>query len=58
MADENNSSGTVTPADIPAHVMDTLARTLLRAAERFYQDPENLRRFEEWKARKDAQAST
>ena len=57
MADENNSSGAVTPSDIPEHVMDTLARTLLRAAERFYQDPENLRRFEEWKARRDAQAS-
>lgn len=42
----------VIPADIPEHVMDSLARALLDAARRFYSDPENVRKFEEWKARK------
>lgn len=47
----------VTPADIPEHVKDTLARGLMYAVRRFYSDPENVRRFEEWKARKEAEAS-
>ena len=47
----------VTPDDLPDYVKDNLARALLDAAKRFYQDPENLRKFEEWKARKAAEAS-
>lgn len=41
--------------DIPAHVTQTLARNLLAAVDRFYRDPENVRKFEEWKARKAAE---
>lgn len=33
---------------IPKIQLDILCRTLLSAMERFYADPENLRRFEEW----------
>lgn len=47
----------VTPSDIPAHVRDNMARNLLEAVQRFYSDPENVRRFEAWKARKEAEAS-
>ena len=46
-----------TTADIPDYVMDNLARALLEAVDRFYRDPENVRKFEEWKARKAAEAS-
>lgn len=47
----------VTPADIPDYVMDNLAYALLEAVDRFYRDPENVRRYEEWEARKAAEAS-
>lgn len=33
---------------IPKIQFDILSRTLLSAMERFYSDPENLKRFEEW----------
>lgn len=42
--------------DVPDHIMETLGRGLLRACERFFADPENARRFEEWKARKEVEA--
>lgn len=46
---------TVRPEDIPDHVRESLARNLFAACQRFYSDPENMRRFEEWKARKIAE---
>ena len=49
-------SAQVTPADIPDYVMDNLARALIDAARQFYSDPENVRKYEEWKARKEAEA--
>lgn len=55
--DALNSNVQVTPADIPEHVKDNLARGLLSAVERFFQDPDNVRKFEEWKARKAAEAT-
>lgn len=33
--------------------MRNLCRATLEAVKRFYEDPENVRRFEEWKARRD-----
>lgn len=33
---------------IPKAQMDSLCRTLLASIERFYSDPDNLRRYEEW----------
>ncbi len=33
---------------IPRVQMDSLCRTLLVGIERFYSDPENLRRYEAW----------
>ncbi|MBQ8556165.1 MAG: hypothetical protein IJ438_09895 [Clostridia bacterium] len=47
----------VTPADLPEYVKDNLARALIDAARRFYSDPENVRKFEEWKARKAAEVA-
>jgi len=47
----------VTPDDLPDYVKDNLAPALIDAARAFYQDPENVRKFEEWKARKAAEAS-
>lgn len=43
---------TVRPQDIPDHVMDNLAYALREAVDRFYRDPENVRKFEAWKAAK------
>lgn len=43
---------------IPDHITQRLARNLLYAAERFFEDPENQRRFEEWKARKAAEGAS
>lgn len=34
---------------IPKIQLDILSRTLLSAMERFYSDPDNRARFEEWK---------
>lgn len=41
---------------IPKIQLDILCRTLLSAMERFYADPENLRRFEEWLKSEERQA--
>ena len=38
---------------IPAIEVKILSRTLLEAVERFYSDPENCRRFEEWQKSKE-----
>lgn len=50
--------GKVRPEDIPDHVKDMLARSLADAVRRFMSDPENVRGFEEWKARKAAEQAT
>lgn len=47
----------VTPEDLPDYVRDNLARALIDAARRFYSDPENVRKFEAWKARKAAEGT-
>lgn len=39
---------------IPVIEVKNLCRTLLNAAERFYGDPENRRRFEEWQKSKES----
>lgn len=36
-------------SQIPKIEMDLLCATILEAAQKFYEDPENRRRFEEWK---------
>lgn len=35
-------------SQIPKIEMDVLCATILEAAQKFYEDPENRRRFEEW----------
>ena len=39
---------------IPLHVQARLTSHLLRQYRDFYQDPENERGFQEWKAKRDA----
>ena len=46
----------VSDEKIPKIQVDILSRTLLTAMERFYSDPDNLRRFEEWKQSEEGQA--
>ncbi len=41
---------------IPKIQLDILSRTLLAAMERFYSDPDNLKRFEEWLRGEEGQA--
>ncbi len=36
--------------------IQSLARTALEGCKRFYADPENVKKFEEWKGKKDAGA--
>ena len=33
--------------------MDQLAKTILDACKRFYADPENVKKYEKWKAKRD-----
>lgn len=47
-----NSTIKIDTQKIPKIEMDILARRLIEAMKVFYSDPENLRGFEEWKARK------
>lgn len=41
------------PSQIPAIEVPHLGTAFLGVVQRFYEDPENLRRFEEWKRKKD-----
>ena len=43
---------------IPRVQMDILCRTLLAGIERFYSDPENLRRYEVWLRHADDSTSS
>lgn len=38
---------------IPKFQMDMLCRTLLESVRRFYEDPENVRKYEEWKKNRE-----
>lgn len=40
----------IDPAQIPEVEARNLCRDLLTAVQRFYQNPENLKQFEEWEA--------
>lgn len=44
-------------SQIPAIEMQLLSATILEAAQRFYEDPENVRRFEEWRTAREKEAS-
>jgi len=39
---------------IPEFELKQLSRYILKACEKFYSDPENVRRYEKWKAERDA----
>ena len=41
---------------IPKIEMRSICKALIAGMEAFYSDPENMRRFEEWKASPDGQA--
>lgn len=42
--------------DIDDFKISGLCRTSIRLAKAFYADPENMKRYEEWKAQRDAEA--
>lgn len=44
----------INPALIPRADVENLSHTFLSAVRRFYEDPEHVRAFEEWKRRRDA----
>lgn len=52
-AEPQTASKGVDPKLISVVDMRNLCRATLEAVKRFYEDPENVRRFEEWKARRD-----
>ena len=39
---------------IPEFELKQLSRYILKACEKFYSDPDNVRRYEKWKAERDA----
>lgn len=43
------SSVHIDTSQIPAIEVQILSATVLGAVQRFYEDPENMRRFEEWR---------
>lgn len=47
---------TIDCEQIPKIQLDILSRTLLAAMERFYSDPVNLNRYEEWLRGEEGQA--
>ena len=47
--------GKPTAADLPDHIRESMARGLVLAVDAFYANPGNVRKFEEWKARRDAE---
>lgn len=49
-----NTTNLPTREDVPEHILDSMARGVVIAMEAFYADPENVRKFEEWKAKRDA----
>lgn len=40
-------------SQIPKVELDILCATFLEAVQRFYEDPENRRRFEEWRSKRN-----
>lgn len=42
-----------TPSQIPAHVVDSLARATLRAVEKYFENPEVQAEYKEWKKKRD-----
>lgn len=44
-------------SQIPAIEVKILSSTILKAVQVFYEDPENVRRFEEWRAAREKEAS-
>lgn len=45
-----NNKPKIDVSKIPEWQMNQLCRTLLDACKRYYSDPENMRKYEEWKA--------
>ena len=48
----------IDPSAIPAADLRNLATTLLEAASRFFEDPGNESRFQEWLRREESQRQT
>lgn len=46
----DNQNSKIDVSQIPEWQMNQLCRTLLDACKRYYSDPENVRKYEKWKA--------
>lgn len=46
----DNQNSKIDVSQIPEWQMNRLCRTLLDACKRYYSDPENVRKYEKWKA--------
>lgn len=42
-------------SQVPKYQMELLCHDILEGCKKFYSDPENVKKFEEWKAKKDTQ---
>lgn len=42
---------------IPKHNVEVLASRVYDACKKFYEDPENMRKFEEWKKERDSKVN-
>ena len=49
-ANMNNQPPKIDVSQLPKWQMNRLCRTLLDACKRYYSDPENVRKYEKWKA--------
>lgn len=45
-------SGKKTPPEVPDHIIESLARCILPAIQRYFESEEGQREFEEWKTEK------
>lgn len=50
-----SSAVKINVSEIPQIELKLLGRTFLDAVKKFYENPENVRGFEEWKAKRDAE---
>jgi len=52
----NNQSVHIDTSQIPAIEARILSSTILKAVQAFYEDPENVLRFEAWRAAREKEA--
>lgn len=46
-----NSQAKIDVSQIPKYQMDALCQTILDGCKKFYADPKNVKKYEEWRAK-------